>query len=195
MSTSTSSPSPRLFGSLFKRFDPRRHRELQLRVQCPLASITRAVSFSANTGSWAACSLTGNGMRVYRSVFFTPAASIHMHPREHLTHCLRRYDFATLLLVDAGLCGSFCIALSNPAAEPEKLSSKVNATAVAHGALLLDMTHRRPVAPPAVAAAAAASPRASPRRRTAGAAAGASRVSRDTEEAPAEGKKKAVDTN
>lgn len=132
MSTSTSSPSPRLFGSLFKRFDPRRHREL--RVQCPLASITRAVSFSA-------CSLTGNGMRVYRSVFFTPAASIHMHPREHLTHCLRRYDFATLLLVDAGLCGSF---LSSPAAEPEKLSSKVNATAVAHGALLLDMT--RPLA-------------------------------------------------
>lgn len=91
----------RLFGTLFKRFDPRRHRELQIRIQWlpssgPLASLTRAVSFSAASGSWAACSLTGIGLRVFRSVYFSPAASIHMHPREHLTYMLRRYDFATL---------------------------------------------------------------------------------------------------
>ena len=90
----------RLFGTLFKRFDPRRHRELQVRVQWlpngSAAQVNKAISFSANTASYAGISFTGIGVRLYRSVFFSPAGSIHMHPREHLTHLCKRYDFATL---------------------------------------------------------------------------------------------------
>lgn len=90
----------RLFGTLFKRFDPRRHRELQVRVQWlpngSAAQVSKAISFSANTATYAGVTFTGIGIRVYRSVYFAPVPTIHMHPREHLTHLLKRYDVATL---------------------------------------------------------------------------------------------------
>ena len=88
------------FGSLFRKWDPRRCKEMQIRIQFlangSLAEVNRAIAFSANTTTYATCSLGGIGVRLYRSTYFVRVPSLHLSTREPVSFIQRRYDFSTL---------------------------------------------------------------------------------------------------
>lgn len=86
------------FGPLFHNFDPRRFKELELRITwMPNTSLTdtnRAIAFSANTGDYSQVTFTNIGARVYRQVWFSRPPAFRLNTREPTCFLQYQYDFA-----------------------------------------------------------------------------------------------------
>lgn len=88
------------FGPLFKNFDARRYKEIEIRLTfLPNNSLTdtnRAIAFSANTGDYSQVVFSGIAARIYRQNWFRRPPAFRLNTRDPLCFVQRQHDFAYL---------------------------------------------------------------------------------------------------
>ena len=103
------------FGALFKNFDPRRYKELQIRLtflpSTSLADTNRAIAFSASTGDYSQVVFSGIQARVYRQIWFRRPPAFRLDTRSPVCYLQRQYDFA-YIPVDLTAAGTLTVSLN-----------------------------------------------------------------------------------
>jgi len=100
------------FGPLLRDFDPRRHKQLEVRMTflpaTNIAEWNRAIAFSANTGDYASISFTNIAARVYRQSWWRRPPALRLSTKDPLCHVMYQYDFATVP-VDLTVAGQLTV--------------------------------------------------------------------------------------
>lgn len=100
------------FGPIFTNFDPRRYKEIELRLTFlpnnSLASTNRAIAFSANTGDYSQVVFSNIQARIYRQVWFRRPPAFRLGTKQPVCFVQKQYDYA-YVPVDLTVAGTLTV--------------------------------------------------------------------------------------